>query len=140
MMPYTYDYPRPAVTVDAVVFNRRHELLLIRRKKEPFLGCWALPGGFMEIDETLDMAVYRELKEETGLSDVRLERFGVYDAVDRDPRGRTLSVVYHGCIDSIKQPGVAADDAAALNWFPVHHLPVMAFDHDRIIADVLETW
>lgn len=133
---YVYAYPRPMVTVDAVVFTirdgKRH-VLLIERKHEPFAGSWALPGGFVEMDETLDAAVARELEEETGLKGVALEQFHTFGDPGRDPRGRSISVAYAGEVDWRRAALRAADDAASVRWFPLGALPPLAFDHRAII-------
>src|SRR6185295_13586191 len=100
-MPHTYEHPRPSVTVDAVVFgfdDQDLKVLLIQRALEPFLGRWALPGGFVRMDESLEAAVRRELKEETGLSDVFLEQLYTFGAPARDPRGRVISIAYYGLV------------------------------------------
>lgn len=141
-MPYCYDYPRPMVTVDAVVFRtdlerQDVELLLIERSAEPFRGCWALPGGFMEMDETLKSAAERELSEETGLSNVSLFFLEMADRPDRDPRGRTLSAVFAALV----QPGQktqAGSDARKCGWFSLKNLPPTAFDHGEIIRRTVE--
>ncbi len=136
-MPYTYKYPRPAVTVDAVVFRKGvtgDEVLLIRRGHPPFEGKWALPGGFVDMDETLEEAVKRELKEETGLELNNLRQVKAYSAVDRDPRHRTISIAFTGWAGN-SQNAVAGDDASQAAWFPVNNLPPLAFDHDEIIKD-----
>ena len=137
MNMYTYKYPRPALTVDAIVYfydENSTSVLLIERGREPFKGKWALPGGFVNIDELLETACKRELKEETGLEMKRMEQFKTYDAIDRDPRHRTISVVY-----SAELPQKAAvkggDDAAHAKWFPVNNLPELAFDHSKILSD-----
>jgi len=138
-MAYTYKYPRPAVTVDILVFRKhekKRELLLIRRKHDPFAGKWALPGGFMDMDETLEEAAARELKEETGLEGLPLEQLKAYSALHRDPRHRTVSVAFTGVMTG-NRPPKAGDDAREAAWFPVDSLPDLAFDHDRIIADGL---
>ncbi len=134
---YTYAYPRPAVTTDAIILKKETaEILLIRRAKDPFKDRWALPGGFIEMDEVLEIACKRELKEETGLTVEKLEQFRVYDAVDRDPRGRTLSVIFYGFVEKdAKVKG--GDDAAEAAWFRMEHLPELAFDHADIILDFL---
>ncbi len=140
-MSFTYKYPRPAVTVDAVVFRNGtsgDEVLLIRRKHPPFEGKWALPGGFVDMDETLEQAVQRELKEETGLEGVPLRQLKAYSAIDRDPRHRTISVAFTGRAGNNLKPA-AGDDAAQVAWFPVKHLPPLAFDHKEIISDALKT-
>jgi 8-oxo-dGTP diphosphatase len=134
---YTYDYPRPSVTVDVVVLTRerRPRVLLIRRKHEPFAGKWAIPGGFIDMDETLEASARRELREETGLEVGELAQFGVYGDPGRDPRGRTISVAYLARVEAPPDNLNAADDAAELGWHRLDELPELAFDHDRIIAD-----
>ncbi len=134
---YTYAYPRPSVTTDAIILKKETaEILLIRRAKDPFNDRWALPGGFIEMDEVLETACKRELKEETGLMIEKLEQFRVYDAVDRDPRGRTLSVIFYGFVE--KDAEVKGDDdAAEAAWFKMENLPELAFDHADIILDFL---
>ncbi len=119
-MPYTYEYPRPALTVDCVIVGLdgpRLKVLLIQRDHDPFAGCWALPGGFVEIDEPLDTAAYRELAEETGLSGIALEQFFTFGRPDRDPRGRTVSVAYLGLVRTDQCQPRAADDARNVGWF-----------------------
>jgi 8-oxo-dGTP diphosphatase len=131
-MPYTYDYPRPALTVDAVVFRKNEgniEVLLIRRKFYPFEGMWALPGGFVEMEETVEAAVDRELAEETSLKAENLEQLHVFSAVGRDPRGRTVSVTFYGMVEMEKSEVCHGDDASEACWFPLNKIPEMAFDH-----------
>jgi 8-oxo-dGTP diphosphatase len=135
---YIYDYPRPMLTADCVVLNERGEILLVRRGNEPFRGCWALPGGFMEMDETIEHCAVRELKEETSISvmekDLRL--IGVYSAPDRDPRGRTVTAAYLVRIgECIMRNAHAGDDAAEVRWWPLNALPPLAFDHAQIVSD-----
>ena len=132
-----------AVTTDSVVFRvSEHtlELLLIRRRNEPFAGHWALPGGFVEPGETLKDCVSRELLEETGAGDdVYLEQLYTFGDPGRDPRGRTVSVAYLGLVAySEAQAPAAATDAEAAQWFPVDRLPALAFDHTEIIGKALE--
>jgi len=132
---YVYDYPRPAVAVDVVCFRKRcHtlEVALIRRDRTPFLGMWALPGGFVEIDEDLPHAALRELKEETGLDPLFIEQFHCFGRPDRDPRGRTISIAYLALVHA-EAKGQPGDDARELAWFPLANLPQLAFDHDLII-------
>lgn len=136
---YTYDYPRPMLTADCVVVRSGSEVLLVRRGGEPFKGCWALPGGFMEMDETIEHCAVRELEEETGLRfaerDLRL--IGVYSAPGRDPRGRTVTAAYRvELVERRAENGspVAGDDAAEVRWWPLAALPPLAFDHAEIIA------
>ena len=137
---YVYKYPRPMVTVDAVVFTEREsgrELLLIERKHEPFAGTWALPGGFVDIDEPLEEAAVRELEEETGLAGVKLEQFGVFGDPGRDPRGRSISIAYAGVVDWRRHTPQASDDAASVGWFALEELPPLAFDHHRIVESAI---
>ena len=136
MNGYTYTYPRPMVTVDAVIFagtGKDRCIALIRRKHDPFAGCWALPGGFVDMDEPLEAAAARELREETGLDGIGLSQFHTFGDPGRDPRGRSISVAYYGFLPA-PAPLRAADDAADARWFPVEDLPPLAFDHDRIVA------
>lgn len=140
-MPYTYEYPRPAVTTDCLIFSRSDEqlyLLLIQRDSPPFEGKWAFPGGFIEIDENIDDAAYRELKEETNIDNIKLYQFKTYGQVDRDPRGRTISIVYYGFISSGNTESKAGSDARETKWFPTNNLPELAFDHDKIIREALD--
>ena len=134
---YTYNYPHPAVTADCLVFARTDEgmkLLLIQRKNEPCKGKWAFPGGFMDIDEATIDAARRELKEETGLVVGALHRVGIFDAVDRDPRERIITVAYYTILD--KPAGVSGlDDAAQAKWFSLTELPDLAFDHKEILQE-----
>jgi 8-oxo-dGTP diphosphatase len=136
-MPYTYQYERPALTVDCVVFGFDEgelKILLIERALEPFRGKWALPGGFVEMDETLDEAAARELMEETALRDVFLEQLYTFSGVDRDPRERVVSVAYYSLIPLRKQGIHASTDAQRAAWFCVSELPSLAFDHAEIVA------
>jgi 8-oxo-dGTP diphosphatase len=140
-MAYTYNYPHFALTADAVIFSKSEEgldVLLIRRAHEPFKDCWAFPGGYVNIDEVIDDAVHRELEEETNLSNVSLKRFDIFDDPDRDPRERTVTVVYYGFLHGSKEAVKARDDAADAKWFPVNNLPELAFDHSVILKKLLE--
>ena len=124
------------VTVDALVF--RHvgpdmEILLVKRKFEPFVGMWAFPGGFVEDDEELETAACRELEEETGLKLTELEQLHTFGKVGRDSRGRTVSVVYYGFIDGDGDTVAGADDAAAAEWVNVKSITALAFDHKEIL-------
>lgn len=134
---FLYEWPRPMVTVDAVVFKKSKtglEVLLIQRGKEPFKGCWALPGGFIEMDEELEDAAARELAEETGLKGVKLKQIHTFGTVGRDPRGRQISVVYAGILKNDKAKIKAGDDAAETKWFVTKKLPKkLGFDHRQII-------
>lgn len=137
-MSYTYKYPRPAVTTDCVVFTQEEEpkVLLIQRGNEPYKGCWAFPGGFMNMEETAEECAVRELKEETGLTVKQIQQIGAYSKVDRDPRGRTISIAYLAIVDApIAVSGM--DDAAKAAWFPLSSLPDLAFDHKDIMTDAI---
>jgi 8-oxo-dGTP diphosphatase len=136
-MPYTYEYPRAALTVDCVVFGFDEEelkILLIQRGLPPFKGKWALPGGFVRVDETVDHAAIRELQEETGLHDVFLEQLYTFGAVKRDPRERVVSVAYYALVKLSEHPAAGATDASDAGWFPVSRPPALAFDHAEILA------
>lgn len=137
-MSYTYKYPRPAVTADCVVITKEAEpkVLLIERGANPFKGCWAFPGGFLNMDETTDQCAIRELEEETGMRIQGLQQMGVYSKVDRDPRGRTITVAYLAVLDSPCEVK-GQDDAAKAQWFPLDALPKLAFDHDDIMRDAI---
>ncbi len=136
-MPHTYKYPRPALTVDCVVFGfdeSELKVLLIERGQGPFKGRWALPGGFVRVDETIDDAARRELTEETGLKDIFLEQLYTFGAVNRDPRERVVSVAYYALVKLSDHRAKAATDAANAEWFPVSKVPALAFDHANILA------
>ena len=139
-MEYTYKYPRPAVTADCVVITKEAEpkVLLIQRGADPYKGCWAFPGGFMNMDETTEQCAIRELEEETGLKVSTVRQIGAYSKVDRDPRGRTITVAYLAIIDKPAQV-TGQDDAAKAEWFPLSALPELAFDHADIMADATST-
>ncbi|MCF7978709.1 MAG: NUDIX hydrolase [Chromatiaceae bacterium] len=135
--PHCYRYPHPAVTTDVVLFTIRDDrlqLLLIERGNEPFKGSWALPGGFVDIDEDLETCAARELAEETGVKNLYLEQLGTFGKPGRDPRERVISVAYLALAPESRLQVRAGDDAAAAAWFPVNALPPLAFDHDEIIA------
>jgi 8-oxo-dGTP diphosphatase len=139
-MPYTYQYARAALTVDCVVFGfdgGELKVLLIQRALEPFKGKWALPGGFVRLDETLDEAALRELNEEAGLKDVFLEQLYTVGTVNRDPRERVVSVAHYALVKLSDHQAKAATDAAEAEWFPVSKLPKLAFDHAEIVAVAL---
>lgn len=136
VMTYTYNYPRPAVTVDIIIMRcheNTDEVLLIERLNPPFQNSWALPGGFVDKDENLSEAASRELKEETGLHNIELVQFYTFGDKGRDPRGHTVSVVYYGVLASHQMQAVAGDDAKKLRWFNINDLPPLAFDHNDIM-------
>ncbi len=137
-MAHTYDYPRPALTVDCVVFgfeaNAALKVLLIRRNLPPYEGEWALPGGFVQMDESVDEAAVRELREETGVEDVFLEQLYTFGAVGRDPRDRIVSVAYYALINLQKHTLQAASDASDAQWYGLSDLPALGFDHDEILG------
>lgn len=136
----SYPYPRPALTVDCVVFGYDKgelKVLLIERALEPFKGRWALPGGFVRVDETVDDAARRELAEEAGLKDVFLEQLYTFGAADRDPRERVVSVAYYALVKLASHATKAATDAADSRWFPVSRVPRLAFDHADILGTAL---
>jgi 8-oxo-dGTP diphosphatase len=133
---FTYEHPRPALTVDCVVFGLDEgdlKLLLIKRDLEPFAGRWALPGGFVRAGESLEDAALRELKEETGLTEVYLEQLYTFGAPDRDPRERVVSVAYYALCKLGDHDVRGATDAREAAWFSVTDLPRLAFDHDAIV-------
>ena len=138
MMAHTYEYPRPALTVDCVVFGLEADaalkVLLIRRKLPPYAGCWALPGGFVQMGESVDAAAVRELKEETGIEDVFLEQLYTFGAVERDPRDRIVSVAYYALVNLLDHPTQAATDASDAQWFELGALPILGFDHSEILS------
>lgn len=135
---FSYDYPRPALTVDIAIVTReaRPKVLLIRRKNDPFAGSWALPGGFVDENERLGDAVRRELQEETGISAADIEQLYTSGEPGRDPRGWTVSVVYLARVDLDQVKPRAADDAEAVAWYPLDELPVLAFDHAMLLTRV----
>lgn len=137
---YTYDYPRPMVTVDVVVFSIIDDdlkVLLVRRGAEPHKGQWAIPGGFVGMDEGLDDAARRELAEETNVSDIWLEQLYTFGRPDRDPRGRVISVAYYALISAKSRELAAATDSDEVGWFSVYGPPPLAFDHQEVIEYAL---
>lgn len=136
-MSYTYDHPRPSVTVDCVIFGLDEssalKVLLIQRRHDPFKDQWALPGGFVEMDETLEAAALRELEEETGVVDLFIEQLFTFGAPDRDPRGRVISVAYYALVNLQEHPVRADSDARNVKWFEIDKLPELAFDHQKIM-------
>lgn len=138
---FTYQYPHPAVTVDCVVFGldgKDLEVLLIRRKIEPFRNSWALPGGFVRLEETLDEAARRELQEETGVTEVFLEQFYTFGELGRDPRERVISVAYYVLVKPEAYHLFAQSDASEAAWYSLKNLPKLAFDHEAIIGRALK--
>lgn len=135
-MSYTYKYPMIYLTVDIIVYDftsANQNVLLIQRDRPPFEGGWALPGGFVDINETLEQAAMRELEEETGLKNLSLEQFRAFSEIDRDPRHRTVSVVFYGFADETNNNAMAGSDARAAQWFSLDRLPELAFDHAEIL-------
>ncbi|HOZ30525.1 MAG TPA: NUDIX hydrolase [Bacteroidales bacterium] len=138
-MSYTYDYPMAMNTVDVIIVDNKtkSKILLIKRVNEPYKNCWALPGGFIEMDETLEESVARETKEETSLNGIEFCQFRTYGNPGRDPRGRNITVVFYGFCNYTDK-AIAGDDAKELQWFSFNNLPDLAFDHELIIDDFLE--
>lgn len=135
---YTYDYPRPAVTTDCVIFGKDNndlKVLLIERGNEPYKGSWAFPGGFLNMDETAEEGALRELKEETGLNIQSVSQIGAFSGVDRDPRGRVITIAFYTITDIA--PVTGSDDAAKAQWFSLNALPPLAFDHKAILDEAL---
>jgi 8-oxo-dGTP diphosphatase len=139
---YIYDWPRPMVTVDAVVFTfsgDKVKVLLINRRDEPFKGKWAVPGGFVDMDEELENAIARELAEETGLTGVQFEQMRTFGTVGRDPRGRVITIAFMGIATKGQDKIKAGDDAAKAQWFDIEKLPEdLAFDHSEMISLAIE--
>ncbi|GEP43834.1 NUDIX hydrolase [Brevifollis gellanilyticus] len=140
-MKHTYQYPRAALTVDCVVFGFDGgdlQVLLIRRAIPPFKDHWALPGGFVRVEETLDEAARRELVEETGLKDVFLEQLYTFGTIDRDPRERVVSIAYYALVKPADHTTAASTDAAEARWYPITGIPPLAFDHATILDIALK--
>jgi 8-oxo-dGTP diphosphatase len=144
-MPYTYEYPRPSVTVDCILFGFDEgelKVLLIQRGNEPYRGMWALPGGFLDVDTdpSLEHAAKRELEEETGLTDVFMEQLFTFGDTGRDPRGRVVSIAYYALIKLADYQRISAGtDAAHVRWFGLSEVPYdLAFDHEKILAMAIE--
>lgn len=142
--PFVYAYPRPAVTVDTVLFTFFDDdlrVLLVQRDNDPFAGAWAIPGGFVEMDEDLYDAALRELEEETGVREVYFEQLYTFGAPGRDPRTRVITVAYFALISADETRSLsirASSDAADTRWWSMYELPTLAFDHDRILAYALQ--
>jgi 8-oxo-dGTP diphosphatase len=140
-MSFTYKYARPSLTVDCIIFgldeSSKLKVLLIQRANDPFINHWALPGGFVDMDEDLEAAALRELKEETGVTNVFIEQLFTFGAPDRDPRGRVVSVTYYALVN-LKQHQIIADsDAKDVKWFDINQLPALAFDHNKIMSSAI---
>ena len=138
-LKYHYKYPHPSVTTDCVIFGfdgTRLNVLLIERGNDPYKGCWAFPGGFLNMDESALEGAKRELYEETGLSDAYIHQFHAFSAPDRDPRERVISIAYFALVrlTDVK----AGDDAAKAQWFPLDEIPPLAFDHDKMLREALK--
>lgn len=137
---YCYSYPRPSVTTDCVIFGYDgHDLkiLLIKRGIEPFKGMWAFPGGYLQMDETALECAQRELREETGLESAYLEQFRTFSDVNRDPRGRVITIAHLALVKIAEVQG--GDDAERAQWFRICDVPQLAFDHDMILRDAMKT-
>lgn len=133
---YTYKYPHPSVTTDSVIFGfdgTSINILLIERGIAPYKGAWALPGGFLNMDETVEEGAKRELQEETNIKDVYLEQFHTFSAVDRDPRERVITIAFFALVSKDKFEIIAGDDANKAQWYEWNHLPPLAFDHADVI-------
>ena len=133
-LPYKYQYPHPAVAADCLVFGydgNSLKILLIRRKNDPYKGYWAVPGGFSNMDETIDETAKRELREETGLEGSDVELYGVFSKPDRDPRERVIGITYLTIIRL--RDAVGGDDAEKAQWFDINDLPELAFDHAQSV-------
>lgn len=136
---YTYPYPRPSVTTDCVIFGydgKELKVLLVQRGIPPFKGMWAFPGGYLQMDEDAIDGAKRELKEETGLEDAYIEQFRTFSAVDRDPRGRVITIAHLALVRISEVHG--GDDAAKADWFPLTDVPQLAFDHDMILREAVK--
>ena len=139
LMTYTYKYPHPAVTTDCVILTfheERLKILLIKRGIMPFKGSWALPGGFLRMDESAEQGAVRELREETGVTGCTIKQFHTFSAPGRDPRERVITIAFYALMKW--QHAEGADDAELAEWVPLDHLPPLAFDHAEIIRTALE--
>lgn len=140
-MPYKYEFPHPSVTADIVIFAMHEndlKALLVQRKDPPHKGSWAIPGGFVEIDEDIETGARRELEEETGVRDVFLEQLYTFGAPKRDPRERVITVAYYSLVNLAEHPVRAGSDAVRAEWFPIRNLPKLAFDHQKIMDMAIE--
>lgn len=134
---YRYDYPHPAVTTDIVIFTLEEnelKVLLIERSNDPYKGRWALPGGFVDIDEDLESAALRELREETGVTGIYLEQLYTFGKPNRDPRERVISVAYYALVPIDKLHIKPDSDASKAEWHACSSLPDLAFDHPQIVS------
>lgn len=140
-MAYTYEYPRPSLTVDCIVFgldeSEQLKILLIRRGTEPFAGKWAVPGGFVQMEESLEAAARRELQEETGVENIFMEQLYTFGQPQRDPRGRVVSVAYYALVNLAEHTVQADTDAEDAAWFSIDKIPDLAFDHEEIVRMAL---
>jgi 8-oxo-dGTP diphosphatase len=137
---FCYKYPRMSTTVDLLLFDncaKETTILLIKRKNDPYENHWALPGGFIDMDEKVADAARRELQEETGVKIDHIDFLGYYDDIDRDPRGRTVSFAFTAITDKSSHRVKAADDASDAQWYAIHQLPLLAFDHQMIIEQAI---
>jgi 8-oxo-dGTP diphosphatase len=138
----SYNHPRPAVTVDIAVFRQiqdQYQVLLVKRSQPPFKDFWALPGGFVEMRESLEQSAARELEEETGMVDLLLKQVYTYGEPDRDPRGRVISVSFSAVLERAETKIRPGSDAKEVRWFNMNSLPDLAFDHGRIITNAFKT-
>lgn len=138
---YCYEYPRPAVTTDSIIFGFDEgelKILLIQRGIEPYKGSWAFPGGFLNMDEDADTGALRELEEETGIANAYMEQLYTFSGVDRDPRGRVISIAYYALVKLSDYLVKAGDDAGDARWFSLSEIPSLAFDHEHILQVALE--
>ena len=136
---YTYEYPHPSVTTDCVIFGfdgTKLRVLLIERGNDPFKGCWAFPGGFLEMDESAETGALRELQEETGLKGAYIKQFHTFSDPHRDPRERVLTIAYYALVKIQEVQG--GDDAAKAEWFTLDKVPPLAFDHDLMLKIALK--
>ncbi len=140
-MLFTYEYPRPAVTTDCVIFGFDEgelKILLIERAIEPFKGTWALPGGFIDMDEDAETCARRKLKQETCLDHIYMEQLYTFSAVDRDPRYRVVSIAYYALVKLADYHAQAGTDTSNVQWFPLTEIPPLAFDHQEILKVATE--
>lgn len=139
-MPFCYEYPHPAVAADIILVAKNNndiQILLIQRKNPPFQNMWALPGGFMDMNESVSQTAHRELFEETGIKVKKIDFLGYYDSINRDPRGRTIGFAFYAILNNIVE-AKSGDDAASTKWFKINNLPPLAFDHEKIISDLIQ--